>query len=579
MKLTQAQAADVLAAPRHRKELRSVKRLESQLRVVTEDMDKEEILGEDYWTELMQTMKSRSPKKFERVFSFVRYPLPVVQISDSILTDFYKVFEGKNRHFNIDADRDVTKLRRWVETVNLDKWIEDNGKEVYKNKPCSFVVIDKDEAGNPYLVLVDSDRIVDAHFKNTKGELNYIAFIHSVRDENGVQVVRFAVYDTENYHLFDRSENDGQYVFVQSIPHKIGYCPATAFIATPTNSKNPFKRRVAFSKALASQEDWTLFDIYRNYVDHYAPFPVTESAKPKCPNPDCQNGKISKEVIITQVPLQTEKRWYDCPACENKTDHIFPGTHIGLQISPSKETKDAAGIFRMIFPETDALEYTPKKLDDLEIDIRNKTVGLNMMQQVNEAVNTMQLKGSFTSMESVLIRTKSDLDTLWKWIVKTIGQVYYPDALIKLDANFGTEFYLVTEEELQKRFQAAKTAGLPQEELVLIYEQIIDTKYKGNPNKVARQKLLLQLDPLPMYTVNEVINLQGKNLFDPAVISMKLNFVSFVNRFESENAPITQFGTNLSPEARIKKIKQEFEFYNKEAIAKIPKEEKVVETK
>ena len=567
MKLTQTQATETIKNPSNKKLIESVKKQESQLRVFTEELDESELNSEIYWNELKSKMKTRSDKKFDRVFQFARFPLPVAQISDSILSDYFKVFDGKNRNFHIDGDRDVSLLKKWVLDNDIEKWIEENAKNVLKNKPCSFVVIDKDSTGKPYLILIDSSRIVDAKFKSSNGQLEYISFLHSV-DENGNK--KFSVYDDETYWVFEKKSDSDTYGLISNNVHNIGYCPAIAFLSEPSNNKNYFKRRTAFSAALSKLEDWTMFDIFRNYVDHYAPFPVTEAPKKKCPNPDCQNGMITSEVVEDQSkPHITITKHTKCDVCEAENGTlIYPGTHIGINVQADKSLNDGSGVFKMIFPDTDKMKYVPEKLDDLELEIRHKTVGLNYMQSMNDAMNQMQLKGSFASMESVLLRVKNELDILYKWIVITAAKTFYKDIVIKVDANFGTEFYLVNEEDLQKRFDNAKKIGLPLEEQLMIYIQLIETKYKGNPYKVERQKMLLQLDPMPLFTLTEVIDLNTKNFIDAETLSMKINFLNFVNKFETENAPITQFGLNLEPSKRIEAIKNELDLYNKEVINK-----------
>lgn len=574
MKLTPDEAIDFIKTPKNKKNIEACRRQESQLRVFTEELDKDELDSEFYWNSLVDKMRARATKKFDRVFQFARYPLPVGQLCDSILSDYYKVFDGKNRHFHVDGDRDLTLVNRWIEQNGLDKWIEDHARQVFKNRPCSFVVVDKDTYGQPYLVFVDADRIVDAQFKNSTGELEYIVFLHSIyTDESKTTIKRYAVYDDETYFVFEKPDNSDTYKKVSDFKHNIGYTPAVAFVPRPANDKNYFKRRVAFSSALSKLEDWTIFDIFRNYVDHYAPFPVTEAPKKKCPNPECEDGSIQTEEIDPRFPESERHVRVQCPTCLGKAEDnslIYPGTHIGITVSRDKADNDGSGIFRMIFPETDKMKYVPEKLDDLEVEIRHKTVGLNYMQSTNEAINELQVKGSFSSMESVLLRTKEELDSLYKWIVKTVARSYYKDVNVKVDANFGTEFYLVTEDDLQIRYKAAKEMGLPQEEQLMIYSQLIDTKYKGNPNKVQRQKMLLQLQPLPLYDTKEVIEMKEKGLVDPATLSMKINFLSFVSLFELENGPITQFGLGLEIDKRIEIIKTELEKYNAEQMAKIP---------
>jgi len=571
MILNETTAKEAITSPKSKKEIQSVKRQESQLRVCTEEMSLDELQKEDYWTDLLTKMKERSEKKFDRVIKFARYPLPVVQLCDSVLSDYFRVFEGKNRFFNVEGDRDTKKLEEWIVQNKPVKWIEKKAKQVFKNKPNSFVVIDGDENGNPYLVYVDSNRLIDAVLKDSEGHCEYISFIHSQKvDENNPNVITtfFSVYDDVNYWVFSKNSQTDVLTKVSQVPHGIGYCPAKSFIKTASNQKNWFKRRIAFSSALSKLEDWTIFDIFRNYVDHYAPFPVTESPKNKCPNPECNDGKVSREEVINPQTDETRTIWSDCQACGG-TDggqHIYPGTHIGIKVQSDKSLENGAGLFKMIFPDVDKLKYVPEKLDDIEIEVRYKTVGINNLLS-NEAVNELQTKGSFASMESVLLRTKAEMDDLYKWIIETVAKHIYTGIEIDVDADFGTEFYLVSEDDLQKRYDNAKKIGLPMEELLMIYTQLVETKYKGNELKIERQKMLLELDPLPLFSNIEAVELNGKGFLSDFDLIQKINFLNFITKFENENMPITQFGSNLEHGEVIDIIKQQLNIYTNENIA------------
>lgn len=568
MILDETTAIDIIKQPRFKDQIQSAKDEESQLRVFTEIMSENELRGEKYWSQLMAIMKSRSEKKFERVVQFLRYPLPVVQLSDSVLNDFFKVFEGKNRYFNTDADREIGRLKEWIDLEKPSTWIEKHAMKVFKNKPNSFVVVDRDDSGNPYLVYIDSKRLIDAEFKNEEGQLHYICFIHSQeKHETKANVITtfFSVYDDVNYFVFKKDSDSDDIINTKTIRHEIGYCPAKSFIRTSTNTKNNFKRRVAFSSALSKLEDWTIFDVFRNYVDHYAPFPITESPKRRCPNVDCQDGKVAEEVINPSNG-ETRTTWKDCEACggSDNGQHIYPGTHIGIKVSSDKTVNDGSGVFRMIFPETDKLKYVPEKLDDIELEIRFKTVGVNNVS--NEAFNELQVKGSFASMESILLRTKKEMDDLYQWIIKTVARSMYKNIYVSVDANFGTEFYLVSEEDLQKRFDNAKKIGLPVEEQLNLYKQLIETKYKGNSNKMNRVLMLLDLDPFPMQSIKECIELKKESVLDDFQLSLKVNFLKFISKFEAENALITEFGKNLEYWNRVELIQGTLELYNQELL-------------
>lgn len=571
MVLDDTKIIQFLNSSKTNEKLADMKMIESRMRVYTENLTMNEVKNEPYWSVLLQKMKDRNASKFERVIEFARFPLPITSVSDSILTDLFKVFDGKNRNFNIDADRDISKLTDWENKSKVDIWIENNAKKVLKNKPCSFVVVDVDNTGNPYLLNVGIDRIMNTAFKSEDGDLEYIMFLHSefVRDEKTYQ--RISVYDDEAYRVYETEKGSTNYERITYNKHNIGYTPARAFMFESANDENLYNRRVAFSNTLAQMEDWTLFDIYRNFVDHYAPFPVTEMVGAKCDNPSCNNGVVTREEPINDPlnPGAMKKIVEPCIICDtDKSSLVMPGTKIKIKLSPNKDLPTGAGLFRMIFPDTDKLKYVPQKLDSLEIDIRHKVVGINHLERTQEAVNELQMTGSFASMETVLMRYKLELDKLYVWIIETVGKIFYKDILLKVDANFGTEFYLIAEEDLQARYDKAKKSGMPLEELQEIYIQLIETKYKGNPNKILRQKMLLKLDPMPLTTIQEAIDLASKNLISTDILSMKVNFINFVNKFEEENAPITQFGSLLEMKDRLKKIREVLNRYNTEKIIK-----------
>lgn len=567
MILNDQQAKEKINQPTSKGHLQSIRVYESALRVFTEELDEAELKKEVYWNALNEKMQQRAERKFGRIQQFMRFPLPIVQITDSILNDYYKVFEGKNRFFNVDANRDIDALRIWIKENKPQSWIEEEAKKVFKNKPCSVVVVDRHENGTPYLLNIDSERLIDATV-NKDGVCDYVVFIHSIEtnpEDTTEQLVNYSVYDDNHYRVYQKSSKTSVMTEVRKIAHNLGQCPAKMFVTSRSNDKNPFKRRIAFGSSLSKLEDWTIFDIFRNYVDHYVPFPVTEAPIKKCANNRCKGGKVEEEEIIDPTKGTKRKKWSTCPVCKgvDNSTLIGPGTHIGIKLQGEKAREDGSGKFKMHFPETDKIKYVPEKLDDLELEIRYKTVGISNVLS-NEAVNELQVKGSFASMESILMRNKNELDILYKWAVDTVAKLLYRNIDIQIEANFGTEWYLISEEMLQKVFENAKKIGLPKAEQILIYEQLIDTKYKGNASKIARQKLLLRLDPFPLFSEQEAMDMFAKSVISSKELNLKINFYTFVSRFESENMVITEFGENLEEHKKIEIISKTLNIYNDE---------------
>ena len=565
MVLNANQAKEKIQNPTNSGLIDDVVRYESALKVFTETMTENELANEIYFSELLHKIKTRSEKKYDRVYQFMRFPLPIVHISESILDDFYKIFDGKNRYFNITSTIDVSRLKDWTKANKPIKWVEKTAKTVFKNKPSTIIIVDTNETGNPYYFTIDTSRLIDIKFKDNSGTIEYITFIHSI-SENGNQNI--ALYNDVKFYVFEKDAKSGELTLIKEKENHLGYCPAKMFISDKINQKNLFKRKSLFSNAISKMEDWTIFDVFRNYVDHYAPFPVTETPIKKCPNPKCQNG-FEREEIITNKALGTKEiKWHECPVCKGGQELqvlVGPGTNIGIKLNTDKTKEDGSGKFKMHFPDTDKMDYVPKKLDNLELEIRYKTVGVSQIM-TKEAINKLQVKGSFQSMENVLLHNKKQLDENYIFLIQTAGGYLYPKAQIKVEADFGTEFYLISEEELQKRFEKAKEIGLPHSELILIYKQLIETKYKGNQNKINRQYMLLQLDEFPLYSSEECIEMFGKGVITSEELNFKINFYKFVQKFETDNIDIAEFGKELDMRSRIEKIKNELKKYNDENI-------------
>ncbi|MGB0896930.1 MAG: hypothetical protein ACPGRW_06380 [Flavobacteriaceae bacterium] len=565
MALTQQQAREVLESPKNRTKIESVKRLESQLRVFTEAYSKEELSTEEYYNNvLLKGIEEKTESKYGRILKYFRYPLPTSQVADAILNDFFKVFYGKNRFFDVQADRDITRLKDWIVSENLEKWIEINIKDVFKNKPNSYVVVDV-ENSKPYLLNIDSSRLVDVSYNNKGGDLNYIAFLHSQTiDDSGDKTTYYSVYCKEYYRVFSKHENQSSYILHAETPHNLDRCPARPFIGTAASDKNLLKRKVAFTESLSRLEDYTIFDVFRNYLDHYAPFPVTEAPEAPCQNNECVGGKVAVEQVVSPLTDEREIHWHDCKVCnggKNKGAFVGPGLHIGIQVSEDKSTNDASGVFKMHFPDTESLKFIPEKLDTLAMEVKNGTIGVNG-SVTNEAVNELQAKGGFESMESVLIRTKTELDNLYTWVVDVVGSLFYKNVDLSIEANYGTEFYLLTEAELQERFKQSKEIGLPIAEQIELYIQLVETKYRGNTAKIQRQKMLLMLDPLPLTTSKEALELSAMGVISDDVLTMKINFLNLISKFEVENGSISNFGIALELPKRVEAIKNTLLKYN-----------------
>jgi hypothetical protein len=536
---------------------------ESTLRLYTEEKFSDELSYEQAWQNFLNNLQLKlSAKKFNRLKDFIKYPLPVVNIGKGVLKDIYKVFDSMNSYFHVEYlnKQNQQKIEEILNDINVHEWLIHEGKEALKNEPNIIVLVDRDEFGIPYLVEVDTCRIIDVCVKEDS-TCDYIAFIHSVRvDEiSGKKIKRIGVYDDEYYRIFE-SQEGGEPVFVEEILHGVGYCPARMLLSKPLNSEDSFNREAPLAPVLSKLEEWQQFEIYKYYTDHYASFPIIERPEENCSVDGCENGIVKEYYteLVGDAEVQRHKS-YECPSCA-KRKVIGPGTEISIKPKSDKDDTDSSGIFKFISPEIDSLKYLDEKQKSLEVGIYIKTVGENEILKV-QAVNEDQVEGSFEAKRNILMMWKVNFDKIYKWTVETIIYTYNPTIQASVHADFGTEFYLVTEEDLQNRFKTAKDSGMPSTEVDMIYRQLIETKYRGNPKKLERMKVLSLLDPMPYDTQDEAIAKFDKGVISQEDLAMKLNLISFANRFELENGSLVEFGKEIDFGKKIETIREIFKTY------------------
>lgn len=569
MKFQENQILEAVRSPKRTSEVEKGRKYESRLRLFTESMFKEDLETEPSWEEFRKFMTDtiKSDKEI-RLNEFIQYPLSSISITESLMSDLYKVFDAGNSYFHVDTvkKKGGQKIQLLIQDLNIVKWIQEKGKQALSSKPNLIVVIDKDEEGNPYLIDVDNKRLLDFELKDDGVTFEYIMFTHSIKvNEDGDEEIRIALYDESNYHVILKL--GGEYSIEKSVPHTAGYCPARMYLKDRLNSKAILNRKSPIVNALPKLMEWQLFDIYKFYTDHYAPFPVTEMVRSRCGRDNCINGNlIEEESYYSDGQTKVRQKVSKCPTCAE--DNVFGvGTKIMIEPQSDKDEPTASGKFRMISNDVGNLKYLQEKLDTIENYIKAKIVGVDDIV-VKESVNEKQMEGAFESKTNVLLKIKNNLDELYEWIVDTLGAVYISGSPLMVQANFGTEWYLMSEDDIQERLKTAKEGNFPKGEIDMIYLQLIETKYKGNPEKVERLKIMNLIDPAPYDSLETKIKKQQIGIISLQELIISERLLTFVERFEQQNGSIVDFANELETELKIKNIVKQFNKYADEQISK-----------
>jgi hypothetical protein len=149
-----------------------------------------------------------------------------------------------------------------------------------------------------------------------------------------------------------------------------------------------------------------------------------------------------------------------------------------------------------------------------------------------------------------LLKLAGICNRLHKWLVKTAVKLYL-DIDVSVHANYGTEWFLLTEAQIQSLFVGAKTAGLPESEIDQIYKLLVETKYKGDPHTIRKLITENNLNPAPYSSVEECYKKLEMGVMSADDLYIKANFSKFVKKFERENGSIVEFASDLTFQQKI----------------------------
>jgi hypothetical protein len=556
MILSSSEALQIARNPTNQPQVARGRSYESRLRILTQAYTLTEIEKQTAWLEIKRYLWDiLTVEKYDAIIKYFTFPLSVVNVTNDILTDLFFVFHGRNASFEIEMPNDNPRGEAIIDDMlsglNIRSWIEDKGKEVLKCSPNSVVVVDLDDNGKPVLLLVNNEKLKGYHFTES-GAFHYVVFEHSNgKDSNGNIWQKVAVYDDAFYRVY--LVDNGKYTLETESPHNLGYCPAYFFYNKPLNSKLEFNRCVPLSLTTGILSEWAIFEAFIYYANHYSAFPIMEYADNGCNVQGCEGG------IIASVPIRGagdsivgNTTPSECPSCAKK-GLIGPGTTMGIEVSEDANIQDTRGVLRFVVNDVTSLEHLGKYQDIKKDFVLMSTIGYSNVI-TKDAVNEVQIRALMQSRMKPLLDIKKHLECLYKWIAKTATKLAH-DIDIEVSANYGTEFFILTESDLLILIQDAKKAGVQSSEIAELNKMLIQTKYKNDPYKAQKMDIAADLEPSPYDTREEVKDKFLSGMISPEDYYLKLNFIDLLARFEREDGSIVDFGSGMIYSKKIDTIK------------------------
>lgn len=515
-------------------------------------------------------VQSLIPKdKYNIFLSLFKFPTQNVELTGEIFEELERVFDGRNSAVNFQfIDSTYADDWEWYRQEKLEEpevW-KSKGWNALKTAINSVMIIDlpsvqTSERPEPYFYFLGIENVIDFE---SKGEtLEWIIF---KQPEN-----RIAAFDDEFMRVFATDEKGQVGEILSEVKHGLGFCPAKFFWTTPLSDDCPDVKKSPLSPQLGNL-DWLLFfRISKRHLDLYAPYPIYSAYAADCSFRNNETGDYCDGGFLRNIKgeykMLRDGSVERCPVCSEKRI-AGVGSFIEVPI-PSDNRPDLRNPVQITTIDKSSLDYNTTEEKRLAYEIYTKVTGSGGEVQQKESINEMQVTANFEDKKNVLLSLKTNFEKAQTFIDDTICRLRYGESYSSCSINWGTEFYLYSAEDLQKIYSEAKKAGASEARLDMIADQIIATENRNNPIQLQRMLLLKQLEPYRHLTLSEMQSLLNKSLIDPVMMIIKINFATFVDRFERENINIIEFGSSLPLDRKIEIINQKFIEYVKEQQASI----------
>lgn len=511
--------------------------------------------------------------KFVLYKTMFRYPVITNEITGVCFDKLSRVFDGRNpvneSQFVTSEFRDDWDKYRTARLKEPRVW-QTKGWEYFKTEINSVLVVDiaaeqTTEFPEPYFYWLTIDRVVAYEADPDTGVMRWIIF----RDKN-----RIVVIDDVSYRVWPMKNGVAEIEGAPIIenPHGLGFCPARFFWNESIDLNQPDVKCSPLTNQLEKLDWFLFFALSKRTLDVSGAYPILSGYEQQCDWTNAENGDFCDGGFIKdkqgQYKLDTAGVLMRCPKCGNKRT-IGPGSFIEIPIPNTngegmEYVPDLRNPVQMLTVDRDSLDYNVDEQTRLRTDIITAVVGQDEMITYREAVNEQQIIANFESQTTILNRIKKGFEAAQQWVDDTICRLRYGRYYVSSYVNYGTDFYLSTASELRARFKTAKENGASESELDALQQRIIETEYRNNPTAQRRMMILAELEPYPHLTLNELMDLQSKGLVDESELRIKLNFSSYVRRFERENTTILEFGNAIPFDKKIATIKSTFAGYAEE---------------
>lgn len=507
--------------------------------------------------------------------SLITYPLPTVSLVKEVYKELWKVFDAQNKveTFVFNNNELIQDFQEYRASIKEPGYWASIGWGIIQTKINSILVVDlsaeqETELPEPLFFTVPVEQVRALEQKRDGETLEYFIWQVDLTDEEkNTLSEKVYIYDDAAYQIATKAVNSEEFVIVLNNPHDLGYCPARHYW---TDNRTEMQKAAPHGKELGNL-DWILYQtISGRNLELYAGFPIITTYQEDCTY-ETEDG-YACDKGYTKIPRTDDNTKYDrkpCPDCESRT-LVGPGSVKEVPAPRENVDADLMPAVEVTKGDVASLEWFESSLKNKIDEFKMKVVGQGGEPKNDQAKNQKQIDSGFESKQTILSDVARNLEKIQKFTLDTIARLRYGEKYEYSIISYGNKFFLQTEKETLENYKQAKDEGLPNYVLEDMRINMLQKRYRNDPDMLNRIMLLDLLEPLPDYDVKALVPIVT---IDPKVTFMKINFNDLIKRFELENGNILEYREGIEMNARVAKIKEILDKYVDETFIEPPEPE------
>lgn len=485
--------------------------------------------------------------KAERFKESFPTPIYTTSLTSSIFRVYNKVFKASDRHKDLmfkESEKDLKKDAEEFLSDKMKEWEARSLKE-FKTSICSFMLVDlpakqDSDKPEPFFTFVDIDNVIDASI-NKDLTLDYLI----------VQVADVYIQtDDKYYRVF--SKIDEEYSLNEEVEHGFGYTPARQFWTSNLND-NPFIKESTISDDLGKLDKVIEKGVGKEVSELSALYPhiVTISQQNTADDYDNQFEGNTENTSGDEYPRQTKS-----DKLVDKNNNLNNAGSV-WEMSYDTDTNMPEPI-RMVSMPVENLEHIDESLKDRELKIYVAATGLMPEHENTQAKNKDQIASQLDNHVSVLHFVRDNIQAAEKWLISTMLDIRYGESFVGATVKYGENYLLKTSGQLEEELKMAKENGYPESYQLEIIKQIAQKKYENDPSQLARQLMLIDLEPFATMSKEQLADWRKEQLVEDEDWVLKIKFNELIRDYEAENGDIVKFGseTDMPREIKIQRIRE-----------------------